>query len=156
MGRPLTSIKYASKFGRLKVLGVVDENKYLCRCDCGNQKTFTAHQITSGNVKSCGCLRREGRNPRHGMSKSRTYYSWASMMSRCYNEKVKDFKNWGGRGIRVDERWHLFDNFYADMGEKPDGLSLDRIDNEKGYGPGNCRWATRLMQQQNRRKTYAR
>jgi hypothetical protein len=94
---------------------------------------------------------RNVRNPARGMSKSGVYRRWASMMQRCYNENSAGFANYGGRGIKVAQRWHTFDYFYADMGEAPPGLSLDRIDVNGNYCLSNCRWATASQQAKNTR-----
>ncbi|MEP0149964.1 hypothetical protein [Roseibium sp.] len=87
----------------------------------------------------------------HGMSRTPTYKSWAEMKRRCYSASCADFKNYGARGIQVCERWHEFSNFFEDMGERPTGLSIERIDNDANYDPGNCVWADRTTQSRNRR-----
>jgi hypothetical protein len=92
-------------------------------------------------------------NFKHGMRNTGTYKSWRAMIDRCTRPKEKDKKNYLERGITVCDRWRTFENFFADMGERPKGLSIDRIDNDKGYAPGNCRWATRREQDLNLRKT---
>lgn len=96
---------------------------------------------------------RTGRPPRHGMTGSPTWGSWQSMMTRCYNKSQNGYKYWGGRGIRVCDRWLVFENFLEDMGERPKGTSIDRRDNDGNYEPGNCRWATAMEQGGNRRGT---
>lgn len=95
----------------------------------------------------------EKNNPsyKHGMTDTPTYRSWAAMLTRCTNDKLPQYKDYGGRGVTVCERWFDFCHFYADMGVRPDGKSLDRIDNDKGYSPDNCRWATRTEQNKNSR-----
>jgi len=105
-----------------------------------------------GHTGSCGCLHKK-RATTHGMYGTPTYGSWNSMVKRTTDPKQRDFRYWGGRGISVCERWlNSFEAFFSDMGERPDGCSLDRIDNSKGYEPGNCRWATAIEQSRNTRK----
>jgi hypothetical protein len=88
---------------------------------------------------------------KHGMHGTSIYVRWACMMDRCYRPNNAQWKDYGGRGITVDPRWHVFENFYADMGDPPDGLTLDRKDNDLGYSKSNCRWATRSEQNKNKR-----
>jgi hypothetical protein len=200
-------------FGRLTVLGLGQKKYYwLCQCSCGNTTETSAHRITTGSVKSCGCIRREvkqnlagqkfgkltvlfhlkerpifcvcqcdcGSKPKkvhnklllsgdsqscgcyrleqatkanttHGMTKKSVYRIWTSMMARCFNSGNSAYHDYGARGITVCERWLKFENFYADMGERPEGKTLDRIDNDKSYSPNNCRWASVKEQSRNKR-----
>ena len=148
------------RFGRLTVLLPVwfikrRQKAWLCSCDCGSATVVLTGSLRRGCTKSCGCLQREQAGTQrltHGQRHSRTYESWKHMKSRCSNPNYQYFASYGGRGIAVCERWEKFENFLADMGERPPGKSLDRIDNEKGYCPENCRWATHSEQMKNRRK----
>jgi hypothetical protein len=136
---------------------------YVCLCDCGAvTKPIMSSNLTSGRTMSCGCrhgeaVRENGlANKRHGHScgqaLSPTYSSWRSMRHRCANPRSPDFPDYGGRGITVCERWRSFDDFLADMGERPAGTTIDRAENDEGYRPGNCRWATPLEQRHNQRR----
>jgi hypothetical protein len=146
-------------FGKLMVLGRGEtlRSRWLWRvqCFCGKEDCLKEFQVrsdslTMGRTQSCNCKRKQG----HGLSGSRDHQSWQNMMNRCYDSKRKDFKYYGGRGVRVMERWHNPKNFFADMGPRPPGTTLDRIDHTGlWYGPGLCRWANRLTQTRNRKNT---
>jgi len=150
------------KFSRLKVIKKSGKDKhknklYLCICDCGNTKIVRASHLRTGFVKSCGCLQSESRKKsycKHGhcsRNKTKTYRSWRSMMARCYNTKHPHYKNYGGRGILVCIKWFRFEGFLDDMGERPNGMTLDRIEDAKIYCKSTCRWATYKQQGRNRR-----
>ena len=152
----------AKRFTRLLVIARVGTDKYgsalwKCVCDCGSECVINAGSLMSRNTKSCGCLphdrwRKHGHNTKEGPSA--TYRSWVSMTSRCTNPKHNSWEDYGGRGIRVCERWrgeHGFENFLADLGERPEGHTLDRIDVNGNYEPSNCRWATYSEQRRNQR-----
>lgn len=153
------------RFGRLvaiKPTGLKQNNHYLwlCKCDCGNDHVVKGSILNSGGTKSCGCFRSERMKQirtSHGDSKdgktTRIYKAWRSMKERCENANHPAYKNYGGRGIAVCERWQAFEDFKSDMGTPPDNLSLDRIDTNGNYEPGNCRWASKKVQVANRRNT---
>ena len=152
-------------FGRLLVMEHAGSNlrgqsRWLCQCVCGTQKVIASTDLKRGNARSCGCLRREmsrKRRMKHGCasgSKTADYHSWLAMLKRCTNPNEPAFPDYGGRGIMVCDRWrNSFESFLADMGPRPRGLTLERVDNDGNYEPGNCVWGTRKQQSRNRRST---
>lgn len=128
---------------------------WLCQCDCGGSTLATKVNLKSGNTRSCGCLKQEILT-KHGACVgykiSGTYRSWQHMHERCRNPNQEGYKHWGGRGISVCDRWQSFENFLADMGERPAGYSIERIDNDGNYEPSNCKWIPRNEQMQNQRR----
>lgn len=152
------------RFGMIVILGREPEMRpsrsgkrrayWRYRCDCGTEKSILPSGFVSGQIKDCGCQRVWKSKPRHGHAPygnmSPTYRNWIAMRDRCRNPNSISYRNYGARGIGIDPRWDVFENFLADMGERPHGLTLDRIDSSKGYGPSNCRWATWKVQGLNR------
>jgi hypothetical protein len=150
------------RFDRWHVIALIPERQrscgrpfvlWLCRCDCGSERIVRGSNLQSGCSKSCGCL-----NTKHGQSRprGRAYQCWQNMKARYLNPQHRQYPDYGGRGITVCERWLIFENFYADMGDPPDGLSIDRINNDGNYEPRNCRWATVAEQLANRRPQQKR
>lgn len=148
------------RFGRLTVISRAENDKngsprWNCLCDCGNSIISYGSSLRYGDAKSCGCLAREltkERNTTHGLSKSKLHRVWANMKDRCENEFSKPFPHYGGRGIKVCEKWHDFMSFYewAMSNGYTDGLSIDRINVDGDYEPSNCRWATQKEQNNNK------
>lgn len=130
---------------------------WLCQCDCGNVLSVRTHGLRSGNTKSCGCLcadRTCAASIKHRDSSSKEYHIWNGMMQRCYYPSYSSYKYYGARGITVCDRWHSYELFLSDMGRAPSpDHSIDRENNDKGYSPSNCRWATDVEQANNRRNT---
>lgn len=151
------------RFTRLLVIGRIENHICLggaskvmwrCICDCGAIHAASADSLQRGGVRSCGCLARElaiQRLTTHGRTRTRAYRIWVDMIKRCKNTKTRRYQDYGGRGIKVADRWLDFKNFIADMGDPPDGLSLERADNNGDYKPGNCLWADDKTQQRNKR-----
>ena len=156
-----------NRYGRLVVIEKLDSYKgkaqWLCKCDCGNYTKVSGDSLRQERKKSCGCFRREDARTRfttHGQSNAggangkkctRAYKSWQEMLGRCCNPAHISYKNYGARGITVDSKWASFIEFFNDMGERPEGMSLDRVDGSVGYNADNCKWSTRVEQNQNRR-----
>lgn len=148
------------KFGRLFVLQSADPTPtgqavWQCVCDCGTIKSIRGYDLAGGKVISCGCKRTESFHSlitKHGRSSSRTYESWQNMHQRCSNPNNPNYPYYGALGVSVCERWSEFQNFLEDMGERPEGLTLDRVDPCGNYEPSNCRWASRLEQSRNQRR----
>lgn len=133
---------------------------WLCHCNCGKEIIKeTSNLKTAGGIPSCGCLLNSTNNLKHGHARKGNYHPlyamWQGMQNRCRNPDFKDWEHYGGRGIKVCERWSDFDNFLQDMGERPDGMSIDRIDVNGDYEPGNCRWATAKQQSLNKRNSIS-
>jgi hypothetical protein len=162
-----TTVAKEVKYGRWRIIGPAPKRGktvlkvyYSCECDCGTRRDVCWENLASGTSRSCGCLTREAtkkRSTTHGHTrgkreKTRTYVSWQEMKTRCTNPNRHDYERYGGRGIKICERWLRFEAFLEDMGEAPDGTSIDRFPDTNGnYEPGNCRWATLKEQGRNKR-----
>ena len=155
-------------FGRLTVTALSTIRKtghycYECACSCGKAIVVKASSLQSGETESCGCLKNEltsARTKTHGHARQYTtttsYRVWKNMVARCQNERSTSYPWYGARGIKVCERWLKFENFLADMGDRPSDRSIDRINNDGHYEPSNCRWATKKEQSANRRNSPSR
>jgi len=152
------------RFERLVVVGRSERISsagalWVCQCDCGGQTVTTSLKLRNGHTKSCGCHRREMlSNLQHGYSrvKSRTYKSWKEMRQRCKNPNSDKWQWYGGRGISICAEWENFETFLGDMGERPEGMTLDRIDSDGNYCKANCRWATPKQQAETNRGVFSK
>ena len=156
------------KFGKWTVICKADPPKdiknrsgfifWKCLCECGKESIVNGASLRSGKTRACGCGKNGNAFVTHGNKRNRkptpTYIVWQNMMARCYNPSNPAYNRYGGRGITVCEEWHKFENFLSDMGEKPDKLTIDRINNNSIYTKSNCRWATRTEQCENRHPKY--
>ena len=140
--------------GQMTVIRHLGGRKWLCRCECGTEKSADGDKLRSGHTRSCGCLMRKttaARSTKHGLYGTPEYVVWGGMVARCTNPRHRHYYRYGGRGIEVCERWRDFANFLADMGARPTPKhTIDRLDGDRGYEPGNCAWVTWREQRLNR------
>ena len=151
----ITRIEKSSMFGRLTVIADEHPTMVLCRCECGVERLFRRTSLRYGTSKSCGCSAWEkfgGHNKQHGESQTPEYRAWSAMKARCERETHPAFRHYGGRGIKVCKSWsENYLNFLRDMGRRPEGATLDRLDNMGHYSPENCRWVSHQKNLQNTR-----
>lgn len=146
-------------YGQMTVIELAGRTpvRWLCRCDCGREKVVRACNLRAGDTTTCGCSwgkKKVTHGHTRGGQRSRTYQCWGSMLTRCRNSKARAYQNYGGRGISVCPRWLTFENFLADMGECPPGMTIERRDNDGGYEPENCYWTPKGAQAQNTRASH--
>jgi hypothetical protein len=156
----LTKDLTAQRFGRLVVLQQLASRKsrswWRCKCDCGSELDVEGAKLYQGRTRSCGCLKREmigDRSRTHGKRHTPEYASWWNMIQRCTNKKLRAYKDYGGRGITVAAEFQTFAGFYAALGDRPAGCSLERINNDGPYSPANVRWADDKAQARNKRNS---
>lgn len=151
----LVALSVGDVFARLTVIDPSIRQRIVCVCECGAMKVATTDRLVSGHVKSCGCLKREGPAKKHGLKHHPLISTWHGMMARCNNPNATSYKDYGGRGIYVHQTWHDARKFVeyveAELGPRPTGSTLDRVDVNRSYEPGNIRWATASEQAANRR-----
>lgn len=153
MKREYQNLDYyiGKKINKWRIVSQLRKNMrpyFLCECDCGKQSEVWYYAILNNGSKGCVACGAK----RHGLYKTPTWNSWSGAKSRCTNTKDANYPNYGARGIKICKRWNKFENFVKDMGIRPKGLTLDRIDNNGNYKPDNCRWATYSMQNSNQRR----
>lgn len=146
--------KVGLKYNMLTIIELAGRSKsgkllWLCACDCGNSTIVQSDNLNSGHTKSCGCLMGK-QSFIHGYKDTKTYNSWRRIKQHCLNPNSHGYKNYGGRGIKICNDWLIFENFLRDTGERPEGMTIDRINNDGDYEKSNCKWSTPLEQANNR------
>lgn len=152
----LTGQRFGGLVAIRRALPAGKQSRWLCRCDCGSESTVHLGNLRNGHTVSCGCQRSittTTLKTKHSMYGTPAYRSWSAMLTRCNNPRNNKYPDYGGRGISVCASWHDFSSFFADMGPRPEGATLGRIDNDGNYEPGNCEWQCDTTQARNKRNT---